>query len=216
MKDENKYKTKKEIVKEFDNIFNAYKYYLYNEYKITGTFNYKNILITSILNRSLALIEAYKSLLPSNNIMVLNSLIRLQLDNCIFVYAMHMLVDAGYNIDDLGENIIHKNRKLSSYKIGKQKMTDFYLISKIDEKYGNKIKEMYNFYCRFVHFSDSALISSSQLVGNNGLSIGITKDYTRFKKHIIVNANSFVNLCKFLLILIRKEWKDIPNGKNLV
>lgn len=105
MKDENKYKTKKEIVKEFDNIFNAYKYYLYNEYKITGTFNYKNILITSILNRSLALIEAYKRLLPSNNIMVLNSLIRLQLDNCIFVYAMHMLVDAGYNIDDLGENI---------------------------------------------------------------------------------------------------------------
>lgn len=51
--------------------------------------------------------------------MVLNSLIRLQLDNCIFVYAIHMLVDAGYNIDDLGENIIHKNRKLSSYKIGK-------------------------------------------------------------------------------------------------
>ena len=202
------------LYKKFDAEFEAYKNYLYKQFKKDASLNYKNILIASILNRSISLIEAFKLLLPSNNIIVLNSLIRLQLDNCIFIYGIKLLIDAGYNIDEIGKAIIKGNKKLSDYKIDKVKLYDTYIISKLSEKYNN-IEDMYNFYCRFVHFSDSALLSTLEVKEDNLLSIGLSKDYSRFEKKVLENANSFSELNKFILILLNKEWKDIPSGTKM-
>lgn len=213
MTGENKYKTKKAVIEELDKIFELYKNYLNDSLGATETSDYKNILLISTLNRSVSLMEAYKKLLYSNNIMVLNSLNRIQLDNCIFVHGICLLVKDGHNIDELGSSIIQKNKKLSSYKIGNQNLRDSYLISEIDKNYKMDIKKMYDFYCRFIHFSDSALHTSSQVL-DNVLLISCTNDYSRFKKNIIPNANTFIKLCKFLLSLINDEWKDIPNGKK--
>lgn len=204
-----------DLLKLFDREFESYKIFLYKEYKKNEIIDYKNILMTSILNRALALIEAYKVLLPSNNIMALNSLSRLQLDNCIFIYGVKLLIDAGHNIDEIGSAIIEKNKKLSEYKLGKNKLYDSFLISELDKRYNCKIKDMYNFYCRFVHFSDSALISSAQIKEEDILSLEFSKDYSRFEKHILENAKSFSELNKFILKLLKKEWKDIPNGKRM-
>lgn len=203
-----------DLYKEFDDEFNTYKYYLYNEYEKTNTMNYKNILMTSILNRSLALIEAYKLLLPSNNLMALNSLSRLQIDNCIFIYGVKMLIDDGHTIDEIGDAIIKKNKKLSEYKIGKNKLYDTYIISELNKKFKCKIEDMCNFYCRYIHFSDSALLFSTPIKDENILSIEFSKDYSKFKKHVRENANSFSELNKFILILLEQEWKNIPNGKK--
>ena len=203
------------LYKKFDTEFEAYKNYFYQQLKKDTSLNYKNILIASILNRSLSLIEAFKLLLPSNNIIVLNSLIRLQLDNCIFIYGIKLLIDDSYNIDEIGKAIIKGNKKLSDYKIDKVKLYDTYIISKLNEKYKNNIEDMYNFYCRFVHFSDSALISASEIKDDNLLSIGLSKDYSRFEKNVLENANSFSELNKFVLILLNKEWKDIPSGTKM-
>lgn len=54
-----------------------YKIYIVNEYKNTYNLNHKN----SVLNRSVAIMEAYRQLLETNNIVVLNSLTRMQIDN---------------------------------------------------------------------------------------------------------------------------------------
>ena len=51
----------KKIIKEYDEEFEKYKFFLYDEYKRADMMDYKNILMTSILNRSLALIEASPS-----------------------------------------------------------------------------------------------------------------------------------------------------------
>lgn len=198
----------------FDETFEKYKYFLYDEFKKTNIMDYKNILLTSILNRSLSLIEAYKLLLPSNNIMALNSLIRLQIDNCIFIYGVKMLIDDNHKIDEIGEAIIENNKRLSDYKIGRNKLYDTYIISELEKKYSQRIEEMYNFYCRFVHFSDSALLSSSEVKGNI-LSIELSKDYSKFKNYILKNAKSFSELNKFILILLKNEWTNIPNGKKM-
>lgn len=205
----------KKIIKEYDEEFEKYKFFLYDEYKRADMMDYKNILMTSILNRSLALIEAYKTLLPSNNIMALNSLSRLQIDNCIFIYGVKLLIDDGHNIDEIGSAIIRNNKKLSEYKVGKNKLYDSFVISELDKKYKCKIKDMYNFYCRYVHFSDSALISSTQIKEEDILSIEFSKDFSKFKKFILKNAKSFSELNKFILLLLKKEWKDIPNGKKM-
>ena len=210
--------TKKELDnlnKEYNQEFEVYKSFLKDEYQKTNMIDYKNILMTSVLNRSLSLIEAFKTLLPSNNLMALNSLIRLQIDNCIFIYGVKMLFDAGHSIDEIGGAIIKDNKILSDYKIGKNKLYDTYIISELSNKYDCKIEDAYNFYCRFVHFSDSALISSSQVSNEDIFSIELSKDYSRFENHILKNANSFLELNKFILLLLKNEWQDIPNGKKM-
>lgn len=205
-----------ELNNKMDEIFEEYKSFLFNYLDGLKIIDYKRILITSILNRSLALIEAYKTLLKSNNLMALNSLSRLQIDNCIFIYGISMLIKSGLDIDALGVAILSKNKKLSEYKIGKQKLYDTYIISELNKKYGMRIEEMYNFYCRFVHFSDSAVFSSTQALDNDTIELALSKDFTRFKKHVKENANSFIEISKFILLLLKNEWKDIPNGNNLI
>lgn len=205
-----------ELNNKMDEIFEKYKSFLFNYLDGLKIIDYKRILITSILNRSLALIEAYKTLLKSNNLMALNSLPRLQIDNCIFIYGISMLIKSGLDIDALGVAILSKNKKLSEYKIGKQKLYDTYIISELNKKYGMRIEEMYNFYCRFVHFSDSAVFSSTQALDNDTIELALSKDFTRFKKHVKENANSFIEISKFILLLLKNEWKDIPNGNNLI
>lgn len=205
-----------ELNNKMDEIFEGYKSFLFNYLEGLKIIDYKRILITSILNRSLALIEAYKTLLKSNNLMALNSLSRLQIDNCIFIYGISMLIKSGLDIDALGVAILNKNKKLSEYKIGKQKLYDTYIISELNKKYGMRIEEMYNFYCRFVHFSDSAVFSSTQALDNDTIELALSKDFTRFKKHVKENANSFIEISKFILLLLKNEWKDIPNGNNLI
>ena len=205
-----------ELNNKMDEIFDEYKSFLFNYLDGLKIIDYKRILITSILNRSLALIEAYKTLLKSNNLMALNSLHRLQIDNCIFIYGISMLIKSGLDIDALGVAILSKNKKLSEYKIGKQKLYDTYIISELNKKYGMRIEEMYNFYCRFVHCSDSAVFSSTQALDNDTIELALSKDFTRFKKHVKENANSFIEISKFILLLLKNEWKDIPNGNNLI
>lgn len=205
-----------ELNKKMDGVFEEYKSFLFNYLDGLEIIDYKRILITSILNRSLSLIEAYKTLLKSNNLMTLNSLSRLQIDNCIFIYGISMLIKSGLDIDTLGVAILSKNKKLSEYKIGKQKLYDTYIVSELNKKYGMQIEEMYNFYCRFVHFSDSAVFSSTKALEDDTIELALSKDYTRFKKHIKENANSFIEISKFILLLLKNEWKDIPNGNNLI
>ena len=205
-----------ELNNKMDEIFETYKSFLFNYLDGLEIIDYKRILITSILNRSLALIEGYKTLLKSNNLMTLNSLSRLQIDNCIFIYGISMLIKYDLDIDVLGVAILRENKKLSEYKIGKQKLYDTYIISELNKKYGMRIEEMYNFYCRFVHFSDSAVFSSTQALDNDIIELALSKDYTRFKIHIKENANSFIEISKFVLILLKNEWEDIPNGNNLI
>ena len=124
-----------ELNNKMDEIFEEYKSFLFNYLDGLKIIDYKRILITSILNRSLALIEAFKTLLKSNNLMALNSLSRLQIDNCIFIYGISMLIKSGLDIDALGVAILSKNKKLSEYKIGKQKLYDTYIISELNKKY---------------------------------------------------------------------------------
>ena len=97
MNNKNK-ETKDIIIQDLNNIFEIYKLYMINEYKKINKLNYKIILINSVLNRSIAIIEAYKQIIKTNNIIVLNSLTRMQIDNCIFVYGIYILLENGYYI----------------------------------------------------------------------------------------------------------------------
>ena len=202
-----KYKTKNDVIKELDLIFKKYKEYLCVEISNDGNINYKNLLEVSILNRCSAIIEGYKSLLYSNNLMVLNGLTRMQIDNCIFIHGVKILYEKGFSIDEIGKKTID-NMQLKKYNVT-PRLTDSYLIKDLNIIYNNKIKEMYEFYCRFIHFSDSSLFSVTNIKNENILEISCSKDYSKFEKPVLENANSFIELSKFILTLLKKEWVNI-------
>lgn len=205
----------KEIIYELNNIVEKYKSMIINEYNKIDLLNHKIILMSSILNRSTAIIEAYKKLMETNNIIVLNSLIRMQIDNCIFIYGVYLLIQNGYSIDVILKEILLNNKKLSSYKINKNKLYDKYIILEIDKEYNNRFKEMYEFYCSFIHFSHKALLTSILVQNESAIEISLSKDFARFKEEVLENSESFIELSKFLLILLSQKWKDIDSGSAL-
>lgn len=123
----------------------------------------KTSLIFSVLQRSLSRIDAYSKLLKTNNIMVLNSIARTQIDNCIFIYGVYLLIDNSENINDIYNNFIKNNKKLSNYKIKNKQLRDSYIVSEIDKVYSG-FEDMYKFYCRFIHCSDSAVLYSTNII----------------------------------------------------
>lgn len=82
---------KAKIISELDKIKNLYIEYLKDFVLRDSIIYYKTIMINAVLQRSLAIIDAYKKIILDNNIMIMNGLIRMQIDNCIYVYGIYML-----------------------------------------------------------------------------------------------------------------------------
>lgn len=200
------------IIKELDLIKKNYINY-YAELLLKNNCIYsKTIMINSVLQRSFSIIDAFEKLLSSNNIMVMNGLIRMQIDNCIYIYGVFMLYEEKKDIDKIFDDTILKNKQLKSFKINSQKLNDGYIVSKIDE-FQKDFKDAYNFYCRFIHFSDSAGLLTMDPKENYIMEFNLSSDYSRFADHVIVNGNTFIQMSKLVLILIKRYWANLDNGR---
>lgn len=202
----------KEIVNELELIKKDYiKYYKDLLLKNHCIFS-KTIMINSVLQRSISLIDAFEKLLSSNNIMVMNGIIRMQIDNCIYVYDVFMLYERKKDIDKIFDDTILKNKQLKNFKINNQKLNDNYIVSRIDE-FQKDFKNAYNFYCRFVHFSDTAGLLSMDPKDDYVMEFNLSIDYSRFVDYVIINGNTFIQMSNLVLLLIKKYWTNFDNGR---
>ena len=167
----------------------------------------KTVMINTILQRSLSIIDAYQRLLTSNNVLVLNSLMRLQIDNCIFIYGIYLLCNDGNDIAEIYKDIFINRKRLFEYKINKkEKLYDTFIIERINNDIPN-FKELYEFCCRFIHYSDKE---------ESIIEFNLSTNYRRFKKQTIINGKSFVEVSKLVLIMINKYWNNINLGRPLI
>lgn len=203
-----------EIVSKLNCISYSYKKYMFDYLKKDNIVIYiKTSLIFSVLQRSLAMIDAYSKLLKTNNIMVLNSIARTQIDNCIFIYGVYVLINNNENINDIYHNFIKNNKKLSNYKIKNKQLHDSYIVSEIDKVYSG-FEDMYKFYCRFVHCSDSAFLYSTSIIGEV-VEFSLTTNFERFSKQCLINADTFLVISKLVLTLIKQFWTEMDKGNRL-
>lgn len=203
-----------EIVSKLNCISDSYKKYMFDYLKKDNIVIYiKTSLIFSVLQRSLAMIDAYSKLLKTNNIMVLNSIARTQIDNCIFIYGVYVLINNNENINDIYHNFIKNNKKLSNYKIKNKQLHDSYIVSEIDKVYSG-FEDMYKFYCRFVHCSDSAFLYSTSIIGEV-VEFSLTTNFERFSKQCLINADTFLVISKLVLTLIKQFWTEMDKGNRL-
>lgn len=148
--------SKKQILEDLNNIVIQYQNSMTKIIEDDKNLHTKTVLINTILQRSLSIIDAYQRLLTSNNILVLNSLMRLQIDNCIFIYGIYLLCNDEKDIAEIYKDIFINRKRLFEYKINKkEKLYDTFIVEKINNDIPN-FKELYEFCCRFIHYSDTA------------------------------------------------------------
>ena len=201
---------KAKIISELDKIKNLYIEYLKDFVLRDSIIYYKTIMINAVLQRSLAIIDAYKKIILDNNIMVMNGLLRMQIDNCIYVYGIYMLYE-DVNTNKIFKDTILNNKQLRNFRVNNKNLTDNYIVSKINENQKD-FKGMYKFYCRFVHFFDSAGLLAMEAKDENIMEFSLSTDYSRFDNHVIINGKTFIEVSKLILEYIRKYWEDIDNG----
>lgn len=203
------------IINKLNCIFESYKKYMLDYLKKDNLEIYpKTSLMFSVLQRSVSMIDAYSKLIKTNNIMVLNSIARTQIDNCIFIYGVYLLINNNEDINDIYHNFITNNKKLSDYKIEKHKLYDTYIVSKLNEVY-DEFEDMYKFYCRFIHCSDTAFLCSTKSAGEEKVEFSLSVNYERYYKQCLINADTFCELSKLILVLINKFWITMEKGNRL-
>ena len=202
---------KDKIILELDKIKNSYIKYLKDFVLKDSIIYYKTIMVNAVLQRSLAIIDAYKKIILDNNIMAMNGLIRMQIDNCIYIYGVYILFEDKKDINKIFKDTILNNKQLKDLKVNDKKITDFYIVSKIDE-FQKDFKNMYKFYNRFVHFSDSAGLLAMKIKTKNIMEFVLSTDYSRFDEDVIINGKTFIEVSKLILKYIERYWKDIDNG----
>ena len=208
--------SKKQILEDLNNIAIQYKNSMTKIIEDDKNLHTKTVLINTILQRSLSIIDAYQRLLTSNNILVLNSLMRLQIDNCIFIYGIYLLCNDGKDIAEIYKDIFINRKRLFEYKINKkEKLYDTFIVEKINNDITN-FKELYEFCCRFIHYSDTASFLTMEAKEELIIEFNLSANYKRFKKQTIINGKSFVEVAKLVLIMINKYWNNIDLGTPLI
>lgn len=135
-----------------------YKYELSQNQGISHVAHYT----ASIVSRSVSLIKSFELLFNNKIYSTAISLIRLQIDNCLRLFAIS-LCNPEYLLDEVKKgNLV---RKLND-RDGK-KMTDTYLINKLDEIMPS-FKLLYEEISGFIHFSNEHLKSNNKISQKDG------------------------------------------------
>jgi hypothetical protein len=123
-------------------------------------------LLFSVANRAIALNKGYKLLAENNNYISAISLIRLQVDNCLRLFAMSLVKDRRDFYKAVVNGIHIGNMKDAEGN----SMTDEYLVTKIDKMYP-QFKELYKNTSGFIHFSNEHLNINNIILKNNDESL---------------------------------------------
>ena len=168
---------KKNILSDLDKIISIYEQYMLELIENDPELHTKTIMINTILQRSVAIIDAYKRIIYSNNILVLNSLMRMQIDTCIFIYGIYLLSKENNSIAEIYKGIFIDKRRLSEYVINKrERLCDNYIVGKINKKIP-KFKELYEFCCGFIHYSNTASLLTMETAENLEIDFYLSSDY---------------------------------------
>lgn len=169
-----------------------------------GSLHTMDLYTSAIINRAISLINGFQTLASVNNYISAVPLIRLQIDNCLRFYAS-TLVD-NYNNFFLkylgGEHI--RNMK----DINGNKMTDNYLIRKLDSEVFPGIHNLYQNTSGHIHLSNEHSFLQTELLSDKERTI-TTKiggmDFFKIDQKVDYAFNMF-KASEFLLELV-KSWK---------
>lgn len=144
---------------------------------IGQTLTLDDLYTSSVMNRCLHLIDGFTDLVKKRNLVCAGALLRLQLDNCLRLYAIFIAEDK----EAVLMSILDGNNKLSDFKDDQGKrMSDAQLKKRIGD-IDSHFVEVYDQCSGYIHRSEKAFFSMARAGDKNtiGLNIGtpLDKDY---------------------------------------
>jgi len=121
-----------------------------------------DLLVLATLHRSLCLLKGFVSLIETKNFTAAAPLIRLQLDNCLRLYAGTLVNDPHEFVKKIIKGIPIRNQKDRS----NQKMTDKYLVDKLTQQY-TWIKKVYDNTSGYIHLSEKHVFNILRTSGED-------------------------------------------------
>jgi hypothetical protein len=114
-----------------------------------------DFLAVAVVNRSIALIDGFCSLIESANLLAAAPLLRLQVDNCLRFYAAWLVEDPhDFALRVPGGSAVRDLRDAS-----KQRMTDRFLVEKLSAEVP-WLERVYQHTSGYVHLSDKHIFSA--------------------------------------------------------
>lgn len=151
------------------------------------------------LDRAIHLIDGFLWMLENRNITCAGALLRLQVDNCLRVYAPFI----AKNRADVIETIIYEDKRFDKLLDNQgEKMRDGRLKERLAEKYP-EVKAVYEKCSGFIHLSDIAFYHTVNRMDQDGISLSVGGELpARYNDMLISLAQAYVHFCKIFVELL--------------
>ncbi|MCR4618403.1 MAG: hypothetical protein K5669_09515 [Lachnospiraceae bacterium] len=164
-----------------------------------------DLCFCALMDRSIRLAQGFVLMVENRNLTCAGALLRLQLDNCLRLYAINIAEDEKAIVDCLlkGEKI--RNLKDKSGK----KMSDGYLKGLLVQ-YDEKFETVYDNTSGYVHFSEKAIYQSIYECEDMGIKFQVGGELNEKRnKYLIECAAAFLHYYSLFLHLMEGEaaWK---------
>ena len=182
-------------------IIKAYDYAIYH----------MDFYALAVTNRSISLIRGFSSLIKSRNYLSALHLVRPQMDNLVRFYAA-FIVDEPH---DFVKRVINGEKiKDLKDKDGK-KMTDSYLVSKLNEEI-SWVKKIYEDTCGYIHLSNKHIFATFKpsKLDKHTINCVIGHEDEMIPLKLVLNAVESMSQISLQLLKYLKGWawtKDNPD-----
>ena len=164
-----------------------------------------DLCFCSLMDRNIRLAQGFNLMIENRNLTCAGALLRLQLDNCLRLYAINIAEDEKAIVDCLlkGEKICNLKDKSG------KKMTDGYL-KRLLSQYDEQFETVYDNTSGFIHFSEKAIYQSIYECEDMGIKFQVGGElHEKRNKNIIECASAFLHYYRLFLQFMMGEadWK---------
>lgn len=128
----------------------------------------EDLCLCAMLDRSMRLTDGFIPMLEVRNLTCAGALLRLQMDNCLRLFAFFIANDKNEAVDCIIDGGVFNRLKDKDRK----RMNDGYLREKLD-KYDPGFSDIYKQASGFIHFSSKAFYQSVHTTGNYEISFQV-------------------------------------------
>ena len=168
-----------------------------SRYVIGNTLTKYDLFLCPLLNRSIQLSQGFIALIKQRNLTCAGSMLRLQLDNCMRLYASTIADDQNALID-----CVISGGKISSLRDNNgQKISDKLLKDGLAQ-YDNRFVDVYDNTSGYIHYSEKSFYQS--ISASNGreydISIQISKEPSKKVNEALCEcADAFIHFTDFFI-----------------
>ena len=164
-----------------------------------------DLCFCGMLDRNINLAKGFISMINERNLTCAGAMLRIQIDNCLRLYAIYIAED-----EDAVISYILEGKRINNLKDKKgYKMTDYYLKNQL-EKYDKKLPAVYDNASGFIHFSAKSVFQIVKECKDNKISLQIGHELPEKRNTVLIEcADAFLHYFKLFLNIMKIEadWK---------